>query len=164
MKDKILWIILALFVLVSLGLLLFFTSRPKNIENIKTMRFGYSNGWSRYGYVYYDLYKENDEYYVTIKPNEIPEEEAQTVKLSDEQLEKLYEILNKYHVSKWNKFHKTEKNVLDGDSFSFYLHTEDGIDVSASGYMRWPNNYHEVKNAFYELFDSLYEYKEDKVY
>ena len=163
MKDKIIWILITIFVLIGLGVILVFTSRSKEISNIKSMRLSYSGGWSAYAYTIYDLEKKADGYYVEIKPYGVPDDEAQEVKLTEEQMKQIEEILTKYKVSKWNGFKKSDLNVLDGDSFTFYLHTEDGIDVSASGYMRWPDNYHEVRNALTNIFDPLYKYS-DKVY
>ena len=164
MKDKIIWILIAIFVLVGLGVILFITSRSKEISNIKSMRLSYSGGWSAYAYTIYDLKEKDDGYYVEIKPYGVPDDEAQEVKLTEEQIKQIEEILTKYKVSKWNGFKKSDMNVLDGDSFSFYLHTEDGVDVSASGYMRWPENYKGVRSELYEILNPLYEYKENRVY
>ena len=163
MKDKILWIVIALVTLVTLGVILMFNAKPKEIESFKSMHLGYSNGWSIYANINYEVLNKDDGYYVTIKPYGVPDDEKQTVKLTDEQVKELLEILNKYEVRKWNGFHKTDRNVLDGDSFSFSLYTEDD-EISASGYMRWPKNYSEVRSALYDLFNPLYQYKDDKVY
>ena len=59
-------------------------------------------------------------------------------------------------ISSWNGFSKSDHNVLDGNSFSLYLRMKDDNTVEASGYMRWPKNYEEVKGELISLFD---EYK-----
>jgi hypothetical protein len=60
--------------------------------------------------------------------------------------------LNEYHVSRWNGFNKNNKYVLDGDSFSFTLKYNEKDEVSAHGYMMWPNNYSEVKGYLINTF------------
>lgn len=165
MKDKVIWILITIFVLLGLGVILVFTSRTKEITSIRSMHLSYSSGWSAYAYTRYDLEKKDDGYYVQIKPYGIPDDEAQEVKLTDKQIKEIETILTNYKVNKWNGFNKSDRYVMDGDSFSFYLHTEDGVDVSASGYMMWPKNYREVRNALYDIFDPLYDYKyDDRVY
>ena len=159
MKDKIIWIIIAIFVLIGLGVILVFTARKTKVwgvESLKSMHFSYSNGYSAYAYTRYDLEKKEDGYYLDIKPYGVPEDDVQTVKVDDKTVKKAIEILNKYNVSKWNGFHKSDKYVLDGDSFSFSLYTEDGKDISASGYMEWPDNYSDVRQELYDLFNPLY--------
>jgi len=76
---------------------------------------------------------------------------------------KIIQTLNDNKVVKWNNFRESDKYVLDGDSFSFSLTTEEGINISASGYMRWPDNYGNVKSTLVEIFDAYYKY-DVKVY
>lgn len=164
MKNKVLWIIITIFVLIGMGVILLFGTKKKEITSIKSMHLSYSNGWSAYSYTRYDLEKKDDGYYVEIKPYGYSDDEMQEVKLSKKDINKIIEVLNKYNVVKWDGFHKSDQGVLDGDSFSFSLHTEDDIDVSASGYMRWPDNYRNVRDELGEIFNPLYEYKDDNVY
>lgn len=164
MKDKIIWILITIFVLVGLGVILLFTTRPKTIDTIEYMRFSYSSGWDAYSYTRYEIEKIDEDYYLDIKPSGVPEEEIQTIRLDKETINKIIDIFNKYNVSKWNRFNKYDKDVLDGDSFSFDLKTEDNNYISASGYMKWPNNYKEVRKELYDLLNPLYEYKDGKVY
>ena len=147
-----------------MGVILLFGTKKKEITSIKSMHLSYSNGWSAYSYTRYDLEKKDDGYYVEIKPYGYSDDEMQDVKLSKKDINKIIEVLNKYNVVKWDGFHKSDQGVLDGDSFSFSLHTEDDIDVSASGYMRWPDNYRNVRDELGEIFNPLYEYKDDNVY
>lgn len=159
MKDKILWIIIALITLIVLGVILVFTAKKttvSSIESLKSMHLSYSNGYSAYAYTRYDLYKKDDGYYLDIKPYGVPEDDVQTVKADEETVKKVLEVLNKYNVSKWDGFHKSDKYVLDGDSFSFSLYTEDDKNISASGYMEWPDNYSDVKQGIDDLLSPLY--------
>ncbi len=164
MGKKIAWIIIGLLSVLVIGAIFVFgLKKPKKIENIKTMYFTYTSGYMMNAYTRYELEKREDGYYVKIKPNGIPEEETQEAKVSDDDISKIVQTLNEYKVSKWNNFRESDKYVLDGDSFSFSLTTEDGIDISASGYMRWPDNYGEVKSTLVQIFDAYYKY-DVKVY
>ena len=164
MGKKVAWIIIGILSVLVIGAIFVFgLKKPKKIENIKTMYFTYTSGYMMNAYTRYELEKREDGYYVKIKPNGIPEEETQEAKVSEDDISKIVQTLNEYKVIKWDKFHKTDQNVLDGDSFSFNLTTEEGIDISASGYMRWPDNYNEVKSKLVEIFDAYYKYV-DKVY
>ena len=69
---------------------------------------------------------------------------------------KLINVLNEYNVAKWDGFHKSDQNVLDGDSFSFSMYTLEDRYISASGYMSWPENYRNIEDAFDEILGSLY--------
>lgn len=167
MKDKILWIIIALITLIVLGVILVFTAKKttvSSIESLKSMHLSYSNGYSAYAYTRYDLEKKDDGYYLDIKPYGVPEDDVQTVKVDKKTVKKVMDIINKYNVSKWDGFHKSDKYVLDGDSFSFSLYTEDGKNISASGYMEWPENYRNVRDEIHDILDPLYNYKDDRVY
>ena len=157
MKEKILWIIIAILSIVVIGAIFMFGNKKFKIESIKSLHFSYSNGYMMYAYTTYDISLEDDTYYVTIKPYGISDEEAQKVKIDKKTINKLIDILNENDVSKWNNFHETDKYVLDGDSFSFSITTLEDKYISASGYMRYPKNYREVEDAFNNLFGPLYQ-------
>ena len=164
MGKKVAWIIIGILSVLVIGAIFVFgLNKPKKIESIKTLYFTYTSGYMMNAYTRYELEKREDGYYVKIKPNGIPEEEIQEAKVSDDDISKIVQTLNEYKVIKWNNFHESDKYVLDGDSFSFSLITEEGIDISASGYMRWPKNYNEVKSTLVEIFDAYYKY-DIKVY
>ena len=60
---------------------------------------------------------------------------------SNNPIDEISKVLNDYKVINWDGFDRYVKDVLDGDSFSFYLKANDDISVRASGYMTWPKNY-----------------------
>ncbi len=126
----------------------------KEIKNLKNLHYSYSVGYAMYAYNNYDI-KCEESCTITIKPNGYPDEEAKTYPISDEMIEEVLNVLNKYKVSKWDGFKKSDQNVLDGNSFSFSLDTKDGDSISASGYMMWPDNYRNVKSELEEIFESL---------
>lgn len=127
----------------------------QNVENIKVFHFTYTNGYAANAFTYYDVRLKEGKYVAYIKLNGVPAEEAESVEMTKEQVKKLEDILNKYKVYKWNGFDKTDKDVLDGDSFSLNLDMENGKSVVASGYMAWPDNYKEVKTELSTFFEGL---------
>ena len=160
MGKKISWIIIGVLSVLVIGAMFMFGLKKEKLT-IRSLHFTYTSGYAMYAYTTYDIYLEDNEYYVTIKPYGVSEEESQTVKLDTKTINKLEKVLNEYDVSKWNNFHKSDKNVLDGDSFSFSMNTNTGKYISASGYMRWPKNYAEVKSALNDILGSLYEQKDE---
>ena len=131
------------------------TPTASNISNIKYFYFTYSNGYAMNAYTKYQIDEKDGKYIATIKQHGEPEEDAKEVELSLEKMKELENILNKNNVSKWNGFNKTDKNVLDGDSFSFSLRMENNKGISASGYMKWPENYKNVVRELETFFGNL---------
>lgn len=160
-KIWILFIILIIVIIISLILVLI---KRKKIEitkdSIKYMHFSYSTGNMMYSNVSYDIDYEDNKYIVTIKPSEISNEDAKIIEIDENIMQKVADILNKYKVSNWDKFHKSDRNVLDGNSFSFNLKTKDDKTIDASGYMKWPANYRNVREELNSLFQSLYNGKD----
>ena len=134
---------------------MFFSDRPRKVDKIsgiKIFHYSYSVGYHYEARIYYELECEN-KCTLKIKDEGITEEDAPVYEVDKEITKKLEAILNKYSVGSWNGFSKSDHNVLDGDSFSLYLRTEDDDTVEASGYMKWPKNYEEVKEEIISFFD-----------
>lgn len=157
MKYKII-----IFIVISLIILIFcairFFNHPEEvvISDIKSMRFHYTKGYAMNADVSYEIDCNEKKCILTYKPYGIAIEDAKKKKLDSETMKKIEDILTKYEVAKWNGFDKNDKNVLDGDSFSFSLTTNGDTHVSASGYMKWPENYGNVRGEFDSLFESLF--------
>jgi hypothetical protein len=60
--------------------------------------------------------------------------------------------LNEHEVARWNGFDKNNRNVLDGNSFTLSVTMENGKDIHAHGYMKWPKGYQETKAALDGFF------------
>ena len=77
--------------------------------------------------------------------------------VSDKELEELAEIIKSNGICSWNGFNERDPGVLDGYGFNLTANFENGI-LTASGYMRYPNNYkvgHKVLHSYFEkLSDS----------
>ena len=134
----------------------------KSIPDIKSFSFSYTTGYSINARVRYEIEYKSNEYIVTILPNEIPDEDKLEIKLEKKEIKNIIKILNKYNVSNWNGFDKVDKNVLDGDSFHIYIETLDNDKVSASGYMKWPKNYNNVRDELDNIFMNIYNNGGDK--
>ena len=126
--------------IISIILIVLLLSKDKKIENITYLRFTYTTGYHMNASVSYEIDLKDNKYILKIKPTDIPEEETQEYILSKKQMLEIENKLNKYHVSRWNNFHKNNKYVLDGDSFSMNIKYSNN-EISASGYMMWPKNY-----------------------
>ena len=153
-------VIIIVFILVLIGGISMFIFKNNNnkvkITDIKYLSFYYTQGNVMNSNVKYTLTYENNKYIAEIKPNFKNEEEIKKVEIKKNDIEKIIETLKKYNVNKWNGFNKSDKYVLDGDSFSLYITFLDNTKLSASGYMMYPKNYNEVKNVLDEIFLSYY--------
>ena len=154
MKVKIIILIVVLILILLISC--FFLFRKKVvISEVKSFRFSYSTGNMINAYVIYEFKCDNGKCVASIKPSGIPDEEKTKVKVDEKFVNKLTDILKKYDVASWNGFNKSNKYVLDGNSFSISIYMENGDDISASGYMMWPKHYREVVSEFDTLFSSI---------
>lgn len=124
------------------------------IYQINKLNYSYTDG---YGFNQNVSYKIDctEKCTLTIKEYEKSDDELVTIKLTNDNMDKFEEILNKCHVLSWKGFSKSDKDVLDGDSFSFSLRYNDDEKVSASGYMMYPNYYDKFQKEFEEYVSSL---------
>lgn len=156
--KKIYIILLIIIILLTISLVIILKNKKKPIEinEIKYMHFGYSTGTMINAYVNYDIDYENNNYYATIKPNEVAEEDKLKIKISTETVDKVLKVIKKYEVQKWDGFNKSDQNVLDGNSFSISIGLTNNESISAHGYMEWPENYREVKEELNNIFMNIY--------
>ena len=147
MKKGIIIVIILVLLLVLVAGGVAFMNRKKVIQyhSLKYLSFGYSTSTMYLGAVSYHIELKDGKYIATIQLEGVEEEDAKKVTLTDSDIEKVMNIINQ----------KSDPYVLDGNSFSFYMTTQEGESVSASGYMMWPKNYHEVRDEFDSFFQSL---------
>lgn len=149
MKMKYLIIIVFIIVI----LVLFFLRKEKNINNINKLTFSYSTGNYMNASVSYELVCK-DKCILSFKDDGVSYEDAKEYEVDKKILKEIEIILKQYHVARWDNFHKYDKNVLDGNSFSFRVCFENDREIEANGYMKWPKNYQEVKKELNELFSN----------
>ena len=122
------------------------------IENSERFRLFYTSGYMMNADTEYEYELKDGKYIMTVKPYLVDRDDAVSFEVDKSVIEEIEEVLNKYEVYKWNGFHKSDHNVLDGDSFSFSVSMNDK-DISAHGYMKWPDNYRNVVNEVEEIFN-----------
>ena len=76
--------------------------------------------------------------------------------ITKKEVKKIENILKKYEVYKWDGFNKSDQNVLDGNSFDISIILKNKETIRAYGYMKYPNNYREVKNELDNIFMEIY--------
>lgn len=155
MKYVIPVIIIFVFIIGLVCLLIVGRRKPEvEVHSIQSMSLFYTKGYMMNADVRYSL-ECKDTCIAKVKKYLVPEEDTVEVKVDEEFVQKVMDIVTKYSVGSWDGFHESDHNVLDGDSFSFSLVTQEGESVSASGYMSWPKNYRNVVNELDDLFQPL---------
>ena len=129
-------------------------NKNSNISSIENLRFSYTSGYMANSDTSYEI-DCKDSCALIYKAHGVPSEEAKKYKIDTDIVMKIEDLLNKYNVSNWNGFHGNNKDVLDGDSFGFYVTMKNGDKIDSSGYMSWPKNYGEVKTGLESIFKKV---------
>lgn len=129
-----------------------FQKRLVHIKEIVFFSFSYTQGYCCNANARYQLEWRNGGYVASVKPVGKSQEDAKTVSVPDTFARKLEKILTEHGVSGWNGFQKSNKQVLDGDSFGLSVTFMDQSGIEAQGYMRWPREYGAVKQEILSLF------------
>ena len=123
------------------------------IVGIKNFSFSYSVGCYANGNYSYSVIKTKDgKFIASYKGDGVPEQKASKFPVDETFLIDLEKTLKENNILKWNGFHKSDSNVLDGNGFSFYVRFNDGKSYNASGYESYPKGYREGKNAIENFF------------
>jgi len=126
----------------------------EGIYQINNLKYSYTNGYGINQDETYEI-ECDDSCVLTYKEYGKDDDYLININLTKTNMEKFVSILNKNHVLSWKGFHKSDNNVLDGDSFNFSLRYNDDEKLSASGYMMYPDNYKnfslEFKNYVNEI-------------
>lgn len=155
-KSSIIVIVLLIMVIIIVLLLLKLkhNSKAVNISNIENLDFYYTQGYMANSDVRYEI-KCKEECVLIYKPLGFSDKESKKYKISSDVILEVENLLNKYSFYEWNGFHESDKNVLDGDSFGFFVTMNDGDKIQASGYMSWPKNYGNVKRGLESIFEKV---------
>ena len=155
-KSYIVVFVILFLVIIIVLLLLKFKQNSKVgvVSDIKSLSFSYTQGYMVNSDVRYEL-DCKEECILLYKPYGVSHDEAKKYRINDNMMLEIESLLNKYEVSKWNGFHGNDKNVLDGDSFGFYVYMKNGDKIESSGYMSWPRNYGEVKSELESIFGKI---------
>ena len=150
MKKSI--IIIGIILLIGIGVIMMVLLKPKKeINSIKSLEYRESDGRSMYGALEYTYHCGKD-CTLTTKPKGVKDEDALKVEVTKEEQEELLELVKKYKVASWDGFKGSDKYVLDGSSFTLSIKTKDDVTIYASGYMKYPRNFHNFMKELEELF------------
>jgi len=131
------------------------------ISSIDTLRFSYSTGTMVDSQVAYEIECKDSGCIATVKPDGVPADASKFIDLNEEAIDKIITLLNDNSVIKWDGFKKVDQNVLDGNGFSFSLiANKEKLNVSASGYMKWPTNYNKVRDGLDAIFEGTFSEEE----
>ncbi len=133
-----------------------------NFSDLEYFSFRYNTGNMMYADVCYTLKLEDNVYTATVKPEGVASENADQFVVDEAFVQKLIDLLTTNNVQKWNGFSKADKHVQDGYHFDLYVKNKANDSISASGYMKWPQNYAEVKKGLNDIFMNLYNIAELK--
>ena len=133
--------------------------QTKEIKDTKYFSFSYSVGYYANASYDYELKLENDKYIAGYKKEGVSEEDMLKKEVTKDDVLKLEKILSDNDIYKWNGYHKSDKNVLDGDGFSLSYRSTNNINISASGYMMYPKGYLNFKNDIISFYSELFDEK-----
>ena len=77
--------------------------------------------------------------------------------LTDEDMASFSALVQALALTDWNGYHKIDRDVLDGASFSLSVEFEDGGVIDASGSNCFPRDYREKTSAIRDFFEKLME-------
>lgn len=121
-----------------------------NIEYIEI-----SEGSSSVRYTYF-IYNEPNNITVKVVHFNCGETIEMTTSITEEDMDRILSILEKYKVDRWNNFNK--KSGKDGDiGFGLEVVTVDKNDICAYGDGKFPENYEEYNSEIMDCLYSLFE-------
>ena len=151
-------LIIAVFVFVLFAVAVFLRKlRRVKIHNMRSFSFVYTCKSDALAERCYKLSIKDGEYTASFKDAGIPNSEAKIKTVSKEFALRLEGILNRYRITKWDRFDKTKLHVSDGNSFSLEIYDENGSSVSARGYEKTPRKFEAVKKDIEALFSEVFE-------
>ena len=72
--------------------------------------------------------------------------------------DELDSIIQAFKMHKWRDKYHPKMEIFDGDSWSLYFTYGSGKSKGSGGYMAWPNNYYEARNAISTYFQKWRDY------
>ena len=128
----------------------------RKINSVWSFEYSTSGMMFRSG-VTYKAWKSDDKAYVQVRLNGVDIKDAPVFEVDDSFIKQLESILTNYNADAWNGFSGHAKDVMDGDSFSFSFRDGKGRNISASGYMAWPQGFGGACRMWDALFYGEYD-------
>lgn len=116
--------------------------------DIQSFNFGYGS-WNTI-YSTYEIIKNED--YILMKFSDSLGNEN-NYDISNETLQQIEQLILKRKVYTWDGFDKEDKYIIDGNSFTLKIEYENGENISASGYMKFPRNYNSVEEEIVKILN-----------
>ena len=88
---------------------------------------------------------------------ELHNDDRYVLPLTDEDMASFSALVQALGLAEWNGYHKIDRGVLDGASFSLSVEFEDGGAIDASGPNCFPRGYSEKASAIRDFFEKLME-------
>lgn len=73
--------------------------------------------------------------------------------ISDDDVEKLSRLCEKYNILSWDKYSRVDTGCLDGSGFHVRITYEDGTSIYGQGDNCFPKNYYDFVNELRDLFN-----------
>ena len=86
---------------------------------------------------------------------ELHNDDHYVLPLTDEDMASFSALVQELGLTEWNGYHKIDRDVLDGASFSLSVEFEDGGVIDASGSNCFPRDYSEKTSAIRDFFEKL---------
>ncbi len=127
------------------------------MDRFESFDFSFSSGYYMNSGNAYSAVRDGDRVIVKVRLDSVPDEEVPEIETDAAFMERLEQIVRDHNVAAWNGFSRSQKNVLDGDSFHLYIRMANGETLGAGGYEAWPEGYGSVRGELESLFVGLYE-------
>ena len=75
--------------------------------------------------------------------------------ISSEQLEELRTLIIDNRIYAWDGFNERDDNILDGYSYDLKIRYVDGREITAEGYMKYPENYEQAHKNLAKFLESI---------
>ena len=120
-------------------------------EHLTAFRFSHQNSMAMYNGENYDVTTMNDGRVHVVIDEGFPGEKE--FYLNDTTIfDELLTIVKTYKMDKYKENYKTWMDIRDGDSWSLHYTYNSRRSVSSGGYMAWPKNYKEMRQALSAYF------------
>ena len=131
---------------------------PVEVSKAIDVYFSYSSGsYMNSGNSYSAVLRDDGVVEVKVRQDGQAEKNVPVIETDKAFLEKIDQIIADNNVAKWNGYHMSTRDVLDGDGFSLSIKMDNGQKISAGSYMAWPDGYGAFKGEMDTLFIDLYE-------
>ena len=132
------------------------SQEPRDIADVKEFRFS-TSGMRRYSGFDYVAMSTGDRAVITIRLRDEPGENTVEFETDLAIMEELRKIIIENNILSWDGFDKSNKRILDGNSFTLKLKLSDGTTAHAHGYHTWPKNYRSAEKEIEKVFMQAYE-------